>query len=64
MTTKEILLQEVEQIPGFLLDQVLSFIRFLKLQHQQETLEITLMSESSFQKDWLKPEEDAAWQDL
>jgi Arc/MetJ-type ribon-helix-helix transcriptional regulator len=26
--------------------------------------EITLLSESSLEKDWLKPEEDEAWQDL
>jgi Arc/MetJ-type ribon-helix-helix transcriptional regulator len=26
--------------------------------------EITLLSESCLEKDWLKPEEDEAWQDL
>lgn len=31
---------------------------------RQKTLEISLLSESSLQKDWLRPEEDEAWQDL
>jgi hypothetical protein len=36
----------------------------LQNKRQQEKLEITLLSESSLQKDWLKPEEEEAWQDL
>ena len=43
---------------------MLDFIQFLQNKRQQEKLEITLLSESSLQKDWLKPEEEAAWQDL
>jgi hypothetical protein len=31
---------------------------------RQKTLEISLLSESSLQKDWLRSEEDEAWQDL
>ena len=27
-------------------------------------LDITIMSESSLKKDWLKPEEDEAWENL
>jgi hypothetical protein len=36
----------------------------LRIPYQQEKLEITMMSESSLAKDWLRPEEDEAWQDL
>ncbi len=43
---------------------MLDFIQFLQNKRQQEKLKITLLSESSLQKDWLKPEEEAAWQDL
>ncbi|MDY6896757.1 MAG: DUF2281 domain-containing protein [Cyanobacteriota bacterium] len=64
MILKEQLLQEIEKIPEPLLQQVLDFIQFLQNKRQQEKLEITLLSESSLQKDWLKPEEEAAWQDL
>lgn len=64
MTIKEKLLQEIEKAPEPLLQEVLNFIQFLQNKRQQEKLEITLLSESSLQKDWLKAEEDEAWQDL
>jgi hypothetical protein len=64
MTIKEQLLQEIEKVPEPLLQEVLDFLQFLQNKRQQEKLEITLLSESSLQKDWLKPEEEAAWQDL
>ncbi len=48
-----------------MLKEVLYFVQFLKTKQQQkEMLEITIMSESSLAKDWLKPEEDAAWHNL
>jgi hypothetical protein len=43
---------------------VLDFVRFLKAKHPKEKLEISILSESSLQKDWLSPQEDDAWQDL
>ncbi len=64
MTIKEQLLQDIEKVPEPLLQEVLDFIQFLQNKRQQEKLEITLLSESSLQKDWLKSEEEAAWQDL
>jgi hypothetical protein len=64
MTIKEQLLQEIEKVPEPLLQEVLDFIQFLQNKRQQEKLEITLLSESSLKKNWLKPEEEAAWQDL
>lgn len=64
MTTKDLIIQEVENMPDFLLDEVLDFLQFVKAKYQQEKLETTILSESSLQKDWLRPEEDAAWQDL
>jgi len=63
MTIKEQLLQEIEKLPEPLLKEVLDFIQFLQNKHQQEKLEITHISESSLQKDWLKSEE-APRQDL
>lgn len=64
MTIKELLIQEIEKAPELLLQEVLDFIQFLQSKHQQGKFETALLSESSLQKDWLKPEEDAAWQNL
>ena len=64
MDTKELLIQEIEKSPDFILQEVWDFLQFLNAKYQQETLEISLMSESSLQKDWLQPEEDEAWQNL
>ena len=64
MTSKERLVQELEQIPDFLVEEVLDFARFLKSKHLQERLEVTRLSEASLAKDWLSPEEEKAWQDL
>ena len=65
MTIKEQITQELEKLPEPVLQEILDFVQFLQIKHQQnKTLEITIMSESSLAKDWLKPEEDAAWQNL
>ena len=64
MGHKEVLLQEIEEVPEPLLEQVVDFVRFLKTKLAQETLEVTLLSESVLAKDWLRPEEDEAWRDL
>jgi hypothetical protein len=64
MSTKELLLREIEQVPEFLLTEVLDFLQFLKAKHLEQNTQISILSESSLAKDWLKPEEDEAWQDL
>jgi hypothetical protein len=64
MNAKELLLQEVENIPEFILEEVWNFLQFLKLKYNQDQLEASLLSESSLEKDWLKLEEDEAWQNL
>ncbi|MBD2392002.1 DUF2281 domain-containing protein [Aphanizomenon flos-aquae NRERC-008] len=65
MTIKEQITQELEKLPEPVLQEILDFVQFLQTKHQQnKMLEITIMSESSLAKDWLKPEEDAAWQNL
>lgn len=40
MNTKELLLQEIEQVPEPILDEVLDFLRFLKAKNEQEKLEM------------------------
>lgn len=40
MNTKELLLQEIEQVPEPILDEVLDFLRFLKAKNEQEKLDL------------------------
>ncbi len=64
MNTKEQILKAVEMIPEPFLEEILDFILFLKYKSENSQLETTLLSEASLQEDWLKPEEDEAWQHL
>ena len=64
MSKKELLINEIEQVPEPFLDEVLDFVHFLKTKIIKERLDTTNASESALRKDWLKPEEDEAWQNL
>jgi len=64
MSKKELLIDEIDQVPESFLDEVLDFVHFLKTKINRERLNIAIASESSLKKDWLKPEEDKAWQNL
>jgi len=64
MSKKELLINEIEQVPEPFLDEVLDFIKFLKTKVVKERMNIAIVSESSLKNDWLKPEEDEAWQNL
>lgn len=64
MTKREIVIKEVEQLPEGLLDELLEFLRYLSSQSPNGSWATAFASESALQKDWLKPEEDAAWQHL
>jgi hypothetical protein len=64
MSTKDIIIREIEQTPETILEELLDFLLFLKSKHQHEKLDTCILSESSLAKDWLTPEEDKAWQDL
>ena len=64
MSKKEPLLNEIEQTPESLLDDVLMYLRFLKTKLAQERLDTAIASESVLKQDWLRPEEDKAWQSL
>lgn len=64
MTTKEVILNEIEKVPKSLLGELLDFIKFLESKVVQQKMETAVMSESTLEKDWLKPEEDEAWKDL
>jgi hypothetical protein len=64
MNTKEELLNEIEKTTEPFLSEVLDFVYFLKEKARKERLDIAVMSESSLSRDWLKQEEDEAWQSL
>jgi hypothetical protein len=64
MNTKEELIREIEKIPEPCLSEALDFVHFLKAKAGREKLDTAVMSESSLAKDWLKQEEDEAWQSL
>ncbi|MDO8444591.1 MAG: DUF2281 domain-containing protein [Deltaproteobacteria bacterium] len=64
MIKREALIHEIEQVPEPFLEEVMDFIHFLKSKIIKEWIDTTIASESSLEKDWLKPEEDEAWQNL
>jgi len=62
--TKELLLKEIEGMPDVFIEEVLDYVQFLKMKLSKEKLGILILSESSLKEDWLKTEEDEAWQGL
>ncbi len=64
MSIREKILQETENTPDRILIEVLDYLQYLKIKHQQSMMETALLSEAILSDDWLKPEEEAAWQDL
>jgi hypothetical protein len=64
MNIREKILQETENAPDRILAEVLDYLQYLKVKHQQGMMETALLSETLLKEDWLKPEEEAAWQDL
>ena len=64
MQPKEAVIQEIQDLPVDLLQEVLDFVRFLKSQDTKERLETTVLSEAVLSRDWLRPEEGKAWRDL
>ena len=64
MTSKEAVMREIDALPAPLVEEVLDFARFLRGRAVRKGSEAALLSEAVLAKDWLRPEEDAAWQDL
>jgi hypothetical protein len=63
VSKKEIIVQELEGVPEKDFDALLGFIQSLKSRNDEDAAPM-LLAESSLMKDWLTPEEDAAWADL
>ena len=64
MTDRQAILADLEGVPDALLQEVRDFIRFLKNRARRKPNETALLSEQALARDWLRPEEDEAWQDL
>ncbi len=63
MNKRELLLNEIQHVPEPFLDELLDFVQFLRAKTIKQ-MGIAIASESSLIKDWMRPEEDKAWQDL
>ena len=63
MSKRELIARELEQIPEQDLDKLLAFLRLLREANAETALPM-LAAESSLARDWLTPEEDAAWANL
>ena len=68
MINRETILKKIESLPPYLLEEVedyIDFIKFKKVKNNNVRVDdITLASQDSLGRDWLKPEEDEAWADL
>jgi len=58
------LIEGIDQVPEPFLDEVLGFVHYLKTKIIKEKSDTAIASESSLKKDWLRPGEDEAWQNL
>ena len=63
MSKRELIVRELDRLPEQDLDKLLAFLRALEEAHDEIAVP-TLAAESALAKDWLTPEEDAAWANL
>lgn len=63
MSTRELIAQELGRLSERDLDRLLAFVRKLE-EDQAEAAAPAVAAESALAKDWLSPEEDAAWANL
>ena len=64
MSTREFIARELERLPEQDLNKLLVFLRSLKDTRRPRTPCRRIAAESALAKDWLTPEEDAAWANL
>jgi hypothetical protein len=63
MSKRELIVLELDRVSEQDLDKLLAFLQSLK-QARAEIALPTVAAESSLGKDWLTPEQDAAWASL
>jgi hypothetical protein len=68
MVNRDNLIKRIEVLPPHLIQEVIDYIDFMLYKKNKKNVlsiaDITLASEKALAKDWLKPEEDEAWEDL
>ncbi len=64
MSTQELIIKEIENLPEPLQREVYDFARFLREKSAEESFNGLLLSESALRQDWDTPEEDLAWANL
>jgi hypothetical protein len=64
MTQREALVREIADLPDDYLGDLAEFVRQLKLRAVLARSPTALVSEGVLQRDWLRAEEDEAWQHL
>jgi hypothetical protein len=62
-SARELIDRELDRMPRQELDKMLSLLRILRDARVEAALPL-LAAESALNKDWLSPEEDAAWANL
>jgi len=63
MSKRELITRELDQMSEEDVDKLLAFLRLLRETNAENAM-TTMAAESSLVKDWLTPEEDAAWASL
>jgi hypothetical protein len=64
MSMHELIEKEVQVLPEALQREVYDFVRFLRCQNAEESINGLILSETALARDWNTPEEDAAWASL
>jgi hypothetical protein len=64
MSTREMIDQELADLPEPMQREVYDFVRFLRLRADEEKFNGLVLSASALGKEWSTPEEDDAWPSL
>jgi hypothetical protein len=64
MSTRELIVHELEQLPEELQREVYDFVRSLRVKTDGDAFNGLLASEAVLARDWNTPDEDAAWANL
>ena len=64
MGIRELIVDEVKNIPEERLLEILDFMRLVETKSLTQGLGTAIASETALKKDWLTPREDEAWRNL
>ncbi|GHV89306.1 hypothetical protein AGMMS50267_16660 [Spirochaetia bacterium] len=64
MTNRDMLVREIETLPVSCLGEIVDFIGYIRQKQLEAIPETMRLSEGALAKDWVSPEEDAAWANL